>query len=319
MIKKLILTLSLFALPLVSYADSLDRIVVIVNSEAILESDFKLLREKVKKPVLLFDLLLPENATSLTKGDRQALTEYLIGEKILESEIKRLSLNVTQERVEQEIRDLAKRNGISVSELYQTIKQEGVTIADYQASMKEQIERQSLIETEIISKIRISDDETLAAFLAQYPDTKVSIDEFTVSHIFFDPKKGGAEAAFERAQGVLKQLSAGENFESLAEQASEDPNFTSGGLLGTFKSGEFLKEIESAIAPLNPGQTTKVVKSRLGFHVVKLVNKKIATDTRYEREKEKIRRQLMEKSIRRQFRSWMSARRDDSFIRINSK
>lgn len=300
-----------------AFGDVVERIVAVVNSEAILESDFKLLKERSKNPMLLNRYLLPEDPSVLAKGDRKVSLDYLIGDKIVDSEIKRLNLSVTTEKVEQEIREIAKRNHMSVEELYQQIKAEGLSKADYQAAMKSTIERQSLLEQEIVSKIRISDEDALAEYLRRHPDAKVSVDEFTVSHILFSPKKGGAEAALKRAQDAQKRLENGENFETLAEQLSEDPNFSAGGLLGTFKSGEFLKEIESAIAPLQPGQTTRVVQSRIGFHIAKLIGKKLAADPKFERERDAIKARLMDAAVQRQFRLWLQTKKDDSFIRIN--
>ena len=201
------------------------------------------------------------------------------------SEIKRLNHNVTMERVDQEIRDMAKKNNVSVNEIMAAFKAQGISTSEYQVFLKEKIEKQALIESEIISKLRISDDDALAEYLKKNPENKSSVNEFTISHIFFNPKKGGAEAALSRAQAIVTKLRAGENFETLAEQNSEDSNFTSGGLLGTFKSGEFLKELEASIQDLGPGQTSPVVKSRMGFHIVKLLNKKLTTDPKFEKEK----------------------------------
>lgn len=298
-------------------AEIVERVVAVVGADPILQSDFKILQEKSKKPLLLFDYLLPSDASLIAKADRKASLDYLIGEKIVESEIKRLGYVASSEKVEQEIRDIAKRNHVNVEEIYQSIRNEGVSVAEYQGAMKEQIERQSLLESEIISKIRISDDEALAEFIKSHPQSKLSVNEFTVSHIFFDPKKGGGEMALQRANAALKKLNAGESFETLAEQISEDPNFTSGGLLGTFKSGEFLREVEEAIAPLSSGQTTQVVKSRLGFHIVKVIGKKLTTDPQFERDKEQIKRRMLDQAIRRQFRIWLQSKKEDIFLRIN--
>lgn len=301
----------------VASAEVVERVVAVVNNEAILESDFKLLKDRAKNPLMLNRYLLPSDPDDLVRGDRKVALDYLIGERIVESEIKRLNLSVTTAKVEQEIRDIAKRNRMSVDDLYAQIRHEGLSKSDYQAAMKETIERQSLLEQEIVSKIRISDEDALAEYMRRNPHAKLSIDEFTVSHILFSPKKGGAEAARSRAEDVLRRLNAGENFESLAEQFSEDPNFSAGGLLGTFKSGEFLKEIESAVAGLQPGQTSRIVQSRIGFHIVKLIGKKIASDPKFDREKDQIKARLMDQAVQRQFRIWLQTKKEDSFIRIN--
>jgi peptidyl-prolyl cis-trans isomerase SurA len=214
---------------------------------------------------------------------------------------------------------MAKKNNVTVNDVLAAFKAQGVSTSEYQAFLKEKIEKQSLIESEIISKLRISDDDALAEYLKKNPENKSTVNEFTIAHIFFNPKKGGPEAAVKRAQSVLDKLRAGESYETLAEQNSEDPNFTSGGVLGTFKSGEFMKEIEDSIQNLNAGQTTGLVKSRMGFHIVKLLNKKLTTDPKFEKEKEKIKSALFEQNFKRQMKNWLISMREESFIRINEK
>lgn len=314
------LLLSFFLLiPFAAQAEVVERIVAIINNEIILESDFRELQHKIKTPALLDDSMMMGKSIEDLKKDRKVQLDYLINEKIMASEIKRLNHSVTMERVDQEIKDMAKKNNVSVAEVLAAFKAQGISTSEYQNFLKEKIEKQSLIESEIISKLRISDDDALAEYLKKNPANKSSVNEFTIAHIFFNPKKGGAEAALTRGQAVLEKLRQGESFETLAEQNSEDPNFTSGGLLGTFKSGEFMKEVEDSIQNLNPGQTTGIVKSRMGFHIVKLLSKKLTTDPKFEREKEHIKSALFEQNFKRQMKNWLQSKREESFVRINEK
>lgn len=305
----------LLAVP--GHAEVVEKTVAIVNNSLVLESDFKDLEKRITKPGLVDDSLLFDKSASSLKGNRKAQLDYLINEKILQSEVKRLNLSVTSDRVDSEIKDMAKRNNVSEAELLNIIKGQGISPEDYKAFLKESIEKRSLMDSEIISKLRISDEDALNEYLKTNPDNRPSIDEFSVAHIFFNPKKGGAEAAIKRADMVQGKLRSGENFENLAQQYSEDPNFSAGGNLGTFKSGEFLTEIETAISNLKVGETTPVVKSRMGYHIVKLTGKKLTTDPKFEKAKEPIKARLLEASFKRQLKTWLDSKREESFIRIN--
>ncbi|MFS4458942.1 peptidylprolyl isomerase [Bdellovibrio sp. HCB2-146] len=309
--------LSLMLLTAPAHADVVEKTVAIVNSELVLESDFKALEKRIDKPGMVDESLLFDKPVSSLKGNRKAQLDYLINEKLLESEVKRLNLAVTTDRVESELRDMAKRNNLSQPDLIKAIKSQGVTEEEYRAFLKEKIEKQSLMDSEIISKLRISDEDALNEYLKQNPNSRPSIDEFSVAHIFFSPKKGGAEAAVKRAELALGKLRQGESFETLAQQFSEDPNFTAGGSLGTFKSGEFLPEIEEAISNLKVGETTPIVKSRIGYHIVKVTSKKMAMDPKFEKVKDRIKAQLLEQSFKRQLKLWLQTKRDDSFVRVN--
>ncbi len=318
MIKKVFFVLLIMFGNFASAAEVVDKIVAIVNSEIILESDFNSLVQKTKNATMVDESLLPRGDINSLKKDRKLQLEYLINEKLMDAEVKRLNLSVTAERVQQEIKDMGKRNGMSAQDVLSAVKAQGISTAEYQEFLKTKIERQGLVETEIVSKLRITDDDALAEYIKRNPGTRSSVNEFSVAHIFFNPKKGSPEEALSRAKKTLQLLQSGGKFDELAEKYSEDPNFTAGGFLGTFKSGEFMKEIENSIQNLNPGDTTPIIKSKMGFHIVKLISKKVTTDAHFEKVKAKIVAELMESSFRRQLKIWLQSKRDEAFIRINS-
>lgn len=316
--KNFIFTLIFLLLAGTAYARELiDGTLVTVNNEAILESDLKTFRQRLDKNGMIDPLLLGDKTPDELKKSRKEQLDYLVNEKLLDSEVKRLNLNVTFERVEQEIREVAKRNGMSRTELVAALQNQGVNISDYQNFMKSRIERQSLLEQEITSKIRVSDEDVLAAY-AKRNKSDTTTSEFTVAHIFFSAKKGNWEGAESRAKAVLAKLNQGQSFESLAEQHSEDPNFTTGGMLGTFRTGEVNKEIEDGISNLSPGQISGVVKTKNGYHILKLVARKVTSDPKFDKEKEKIRAELLDKAFQKQFRSWLEQKKEESFVRTNA-
>lgn len=314
---KVIALLSICLLSLSVSAEVVERIVAIVNSEIILESDLKKMPAKLKKRDLIYDYLIPGTEDVFYKGERKSLLDYLINEKIMDSEIKRLNLIVTSEKVDQEIREIAKRNNISSQEVLNAVSAEGLSVSEYKESLKSRLERQSLIEAEIISKLRISDEDAYSEYLRKTPSARSTVNEYSIAHIFFSPKKGGGEAALKRAEAVYEKLRQGENFETQAQQFSEDTNFSNGGFLGNFKTGEFLKELEDSVTNISPGQYSPVVRSKMGFHIVKLLSKKGSTDPRFEKDKEKIKSQIFDATFRRQLKLWLQTKKDESFLRIN--
>ncbi len=299
-------------------AELVDRIVAIVNTEIVTESDLRSFSKKLSQNGMIDDLLLLGETSATLQANRKAQLNYLINERLLESEIKRLNLSVTVERVEQEIRDIAKRNRVGRAELLEAIKGQGIPVSEYQSFIKTRVERQSLIENEVSSKIRVADEDVLAQYMRAHPESNTGSFEYTLAHILLNPKKGGVERAQERADLALSKVKGGESFETVAEQFSEDPNFTTGGLLGTFRAGEFSKELEAAVQNLAVGELTGVVKSRAGLHIVKVIAKKVITDPAFEKEREKIRSEIFEKAFQKNFQVWLENKREESFVRINA-
>ncbi|NUM59569.1 MAG: peptidylprolyl isomerase [Bdellovibrionaceae bacterium] len=298
-------------------AELVEKIVAIVNSEIILDSDFKLLQKKIKTSSMIDDSLVETGDTHSLVDNKKSQLDYLINEKILDSEVKRLNLNVTMEKVQQEIKEMAKRNNITTDEVLNAIKSQGMGVADYQAFLKTRMERQSLLEMEIISKIRVTEEDAFTEFLKKNPQAKNSISEYKIAHILFNTKKSGPQAAQERANLVYNRLKKGEKFEALAEQFSEDADFSQGGLLGTFKAGDFSKEIEDSIKNIDVGEVTPVMKTKQGLHIFKILEKKSVKDPKFEKEKATITSSLVEKNFKRQLKIWLQSKKDEAFIRVN--
>jgi peptidyl-prolyl cis-trans isomerase SurA len=295
-----------------------DGILASVNDNIITRSDLNRASDRFKKNVAVDDLLLLGQSPDALSKDQKKLLDYLIDEAIVDGEIKRLNLAVTLERVEQELRDISKRNGMTRAELNQAIKGQGTSLSEYQDYLKQRLERQNLIVSEITSKIRVTDDDVLAAYIRKYPKQDTGTFEYMLAHIQFNLKKGGLQGAKERADKALGRIKAGESFEALAEQITEDSNFSAGGILGTFKAGEMIPEFNSAVSGLGPGEVSVPVSTKQAVHLLKVISKKVISDPVYEKQKETIRNQLFEETFQKHFRTWLEQKREESFIRINT-
>jgi peptidyl-prolyl cis-trans isomerase D len=91
-----------------------------------------------------------------------------------------------------------------------------------------------------------------------------------------DPK--ALDAAQAKANGLLKQIKAGADFGKLAKENSDDPGSKdTQGLLGWIQRGRYgSADIEKVIFSMPKGQTSDVLKSSYGFHIVRLEDKQDA-------------------------------------------
>jgi parvulin-like peptidyl-prolyl isomerase len=71
------------------------------------------------------------------------------------------------------------------------------------------------------------------------------------------------------AQTVVDRLNKGEKFSNVAKEVSLCPSRKNGGDLGTFTRGKMVKEFEQAAFVLEKGQTSPIVKTQFGYHIVK--------------------------------------------------
>jgi peptidyl-prolyl cis-trans isomerase D len=129
-------------------------------------------------------------------------------------------------------------------------------------------------------------DQDLQAYYDKHRDEYRVPDQVKVSHILIKtplPAPGAKEDekaisdARAKAEDVLKQLKAGGDFAKLAEKYSDDPGSAkSGGELGWIGRGRTVPEFEKAAFSLDKGQTSDLVKSSYGFHIIRLEDKQNA-------------------------------------------
>jgi hypothetical protein len=77
-----------------------------------------------------------------------------------------------------------------------------------------------------------------------------------------------------KAQDVLNQVNAGGDFAELAKKYSQDSSASNGGDLGYLSKGQTVAEFEAALFALQPGQVSGLVKSKYGYHIIKVTDKK---------------------------------------------
>lgn len=73
----------------------------------------------------------------------------------------------------------------------------------------------------------------------------------------------------QEAKEIKGLLNGGSDFAELAKERSKGPNAAKGGDLGIINKGDLLPELDNALRELKPGEISNVLKSELGFHILK--------------------------------------------------
>jgi peptidyl-prolyl cis-trans isomerase D len=126
---------------------------------------------------------------------------------------------------------------------------------------------------------QVTDAEIQQYYNQHLKDYQVE-DQVKVRHILIkvdgnDPKADAAAKA--KAQDVLDQLHKGANFADLSKKYSDDPGSKDqGGELGFLKRGATVPEFDQAAFSLQPGQTSGLVRSKYGYHIIQVEEKQTA-------------------------------------------
>jgi len=73
----------------------------------------------------------------------------------------------------------------------------------------------------------------------------------------------------QEAKQILDRLNRGESFSKIAMEKSLCPSGKKGGDLGTFGRGQMVREFEVTAFKLDKGQTSGIIKTQFGYHVIK--------------------------------------------------
>ena len=126
----------------------------------------------------------------------------------------------------------------------------------------------------------------LQTYYTQHQDEYRIPETVTVRHILIKtPTPGpdgkvdqkGVDAAKAKIEDIQKQLKAGANFGDLAKKYSEDPGSAQeGGLLPPITKGRTVPEFEQAAFTTPKGQTTGIVRTSYGFHIIQVEDRQNA-------------------------------------------
>lgn len=296
-------------------AKVVDRSVVTVNDEVILESDIAKFQTKVRSKSFqeLFGGMDPK-----ALKDRESILQLLIEEKIINQQVKKLELTATDAEVDAQIRVIQKRNGISPAQLTERLKQLGTTMADYKEGIRRQIERRNLIEREIKPTLEVS-DEQLRHYYLRNLRAEDSTTQYRIAHILIENKAKAGISAQERAKTIHKELEANPgNFAAMVKEYSDDTS-TPDGLLGDFSATQMAKEFREVVPKTAVGKVTAPIKTAAGYHIVKVLESHAGDYTNLPKDrKEALRNQMVSEELEKRMAMWLDRKKGESYIRASN-
>lgn len=172
--------------------------------------------------------------------------------------------------------------------ILQQATKDGVDKSPLVAEKLEDIKKRLVVEAYLKKKVEeqsnISDAD-LQKFYDENKDKFKSGDQIKASHILVKDEK--------MAQDILGKLKAGESFEELAKKHSMDSAGAKGGDLGWFGKGSMLPEFEKVAFGLKENETSGIVKTKFGFHIIKLTGKRVAGQRDFAEVKDQIKAALL--------------------------
>jgi len=225
---------------------------------------------------------------------RQVL-DRIMGFHLLAQEARSRKIAVAPWDIDKQLGDLKKQFPTEAA-FSQMLQQRGVTADQLRKETEDTIAVNQMLQTDIEPTIKVQDAE-IKTFFDQNKARFHQAESVHASHILIraDEKADAATKAKAKAQAgdLLKQLRAGAKFPELAKKFSQDPGSApNGGDLGFFAKGQMVPQFDQAAFSLKPGQTSGVVETPFGFHIIQMQEAKPSRDVPFDEVKEQIREYL---------------------------
>ena len=255
-------------------ARSGDYIIAVVGSELVTAAEVDRSVERMRASATQSGQALPPLLEL-----RQKVLDAMIDERVLINHVKRnYNLRIDDLEVDRAVANVAAQNQLTLEQLRERLAAEGMDFKRYREQIREQMMVERIRDAEVRRNLTISESD-VDDYIAQQAQQAKSAAQINIAQILISVPEGAKEADVAvrraRAEQVLKRLAAGEAFEQLARELSDDkltaPN---GGAIGLRAPDKLPDLFVRAVASLKAGQRLdQWVRSPAGFHVLKLVER----------------------------------------------
>jgi peptidyl-prolyl cis-trans isomerase C len=328
-------------------AKVLDRTLATINGQAILLSEF----EKNATPILdQFKKMAPasEQTPEHVADIKKRVLDQMIEDRLLTQEAKKKSIRISQLEIDDGVKKVRGRFATE-EEFKQEMQKAGMNNEEFRGHLQDQLSTIKLIDQEVKAKVPPPSDtdvkdlyDTLQAILQDKPipgsHTPSEIDELKslaqsvqrrfgervrARHILIRTSAGSSKSQRDEAQKTIKdiqsQLKKGADFSELSKKYSEDPQSKErGGDLGYFSRNEMVPPFEKAAFGLAVGQTSDIVETDFGYHLILVDEKKASRKPNFDELKDDLREYLFQQRAAKRLESYVKELRSKAEIKVNN-
>jgi peptidyl-prolyl cis-trans isomerase SurA len=252
------------------------------------------------------------------------LLRDLIDQQLLLSKGKELGVTGETELVKR-LDEIRKQNHLeSMEDLEKAAQQQGVSYEDFKANIRNSIITQQVVRDEVGRKISMSPGEVQAYFKAHESEF-AQPESVTLNEILIPtPAKAATEgadatvvaAAQAQADEIEKKLAAGAKFDDVAKPSPTDPNAPKSVVLGEYRRGMLVKEIEDKAFALNTGQHTQPIRTKQGFIILQATQRNLGGEASFKQVEPQVEEALFLERMQPKLREYLTKLREEAAIDI---
>ena len=295
-----------------------ERIVAVVNNDIItyLEVQEAMSPYEAQIKAVGYD---PEKEQQMLYRVRSDVVEKLVDQKIIDQEIKRYKITVSDQEIDNDIERIKENKLWTDEEFRKALEYEGITIEFYREKLKKQALRARLINKVVRANIVITKEDVAAYYTNNIEKYQGEL-KYHLRNIIMrvpgDAGTDGKRSVLEKMENIEAALEDGASFESLARQYSESVLAKNGGDLGVLAYKDFSSQLKEALEGLAIGEHTGVLDTDQGYQIFYIENILNENEIPLEEVYSQVESTLYEELSEKAFIDWLKDLRETSHIKI---
>ncbi len=270
-------------------------IAALVNGESITVGTVN--DEIRRQPALSYEKMQAKDDQKKLRALQIASLNAIIERKLLLEAAKK-SGTIDDTQIKKEVDEELKAYE-SKEQLTEMLKQIGTTYDRFVNDVSDNHRIRAYLDKQIPKDIKVSDTDIKAEY-DKDPSKYAERDSVHARHILVKVEDNATEAQWSEAEAKIKKIRSEvaapkADFAAIAKLQSDCPSKERGGDLGFFQSGMMVPEFEKAAFSLKPGEISEPVRTKFGYHLIKLEEKKAGKAADFTTAKPKLERQLVAK------------------------
>ncbi len=248
--------------------EKLDKIVAVVDEDVILQSELDRAVSNI--------LAQAQNAGQLPPRDviEKQVLDRLILSRVQVERATSTGIQVGDVEIDQAVGRIAAQNQMTLDQLRLSLERDGFSFEEFRKTMRDELTVQRFRQRYVQSRVQVTDTE-IDILLAS---DSLKTGEVRLQHILVGVPDGSrpdqVQAGREKAERVVREVSAGLSFEQAAIKYSEGQQALEGGDLGWRRYEEVPTAFSDLVAGMKKGDVSQPIRGPNGFHIIRVADQR---------------------------------------------
>jgi peptidyl-prolyl cis-trans isomerase SurA len=176
------------------------------------------------------------------------------------------------------LQTIAQQNNMTLSEFHDRLTQDGFDFELFRENMRDEITLRELRQRQVDNRITVTEQEINDQINNQSTTAGVGV-EYHLAHLLIAVPEAASPEDIHlsriKAENILDQLRSGADFSKMAIEQSDGQQALNGGDLGWRLTSEVPSLFSDAVKLLSVNDTSDLIRSPSGFHIIKLLDKRL--------------------------------------------